>query len=96
MGTTADKLNKILETKQAIRQAIITKGVEVGEDTKFADYPSRIVAIQTGSGEGTGGASDAFFNLRTQNGTNMSYLFYSYPEIELNLSIAVLPSFKPK
>ena len=86
MGTTADKLNKILETKQAIRQAIITKGVDVGEDTKFADYPSKIAAIQTGSSEG-GSGSDAFFNLRTQNGTNMSYLFYSYPEIELDLSI---------
>ena len=83
MGTTADKLNKILETKQAIRQAIITKGVDVGEDTKFADYPSRIAAIQTGSGEGTG---DAFFNLRTQNGTDFSNLFYCYGGSELDLS----------
>lgn len=86
MGTTADKLNKILETKQAIRQAIITKGVDVGEDTKFADYPSRIAAIQTGSGEGTGGASDAFYNLRTDNGTNFSSLFYCYSGSELDLS----------
>ena len=86
MGTTADKLNKILETKQAIRQAIITKGVDVGEDTKFADYPSRIAAIQTGSGEGTGGASDAFFNMRTQNGTDFNNLFYSYTGSELDLS----------
>lgn len=86
MGTTADKLNKILETKQAIRQAIITKGVDVGEDTKFADYPSKIAAIQTGSGEGTGGASDAFFNMRTQNGTNMYALFTYYPGSELDLS----------
>lgn len=83
MGTTADKLNKILETKQAIRQAIITKGVDVGEDTKFADYPSRIAAIQTGSGEG---GSDAFFNMRTQNGTNFSNLFYNYSGSELDLS----------
>jgi surface protein len=87
MGTTADKLNKLLETKQAIRQAIITKGVDVGEDTKFADYPSRIAAIQTGSGEGTGGASDAFFNMRTQNGTNMYGLFCHYQGSELDLSI---------
>ena len=83
MGTTADKLNKILETKQAIKAAIISKGVDVGEDTKFADYPSRIAAIQTGSGEG---ASDAFFNLRTDNGTNMSYLFAYFPGSELDLS----------
>ena len=86
MGTTADKLNKILETKQAIRQAIITKGVDVGEDTVFADYPSRIAAIQTGSGEG-GSGSDAFYNMRTQNGTNMYGLFCYYPGNELDLSI---------
>lgn len=86
MGTTADKLNKLLETKQAIRQAIITKGVDVGEDTKFADYPNKIAAIQTGSGEGTGGASDAFYNMRTQNGTNMYALFCYYPGSELDLS----------
>jgi hypothetical protein len=83
MGTTADKLNKILETKESIKQAIIAKGVDVGEDTKFADYPSRIAAIQTGSGEGTG---DSFFNMRTDNGTNFSYLFYNYNGSELDLS----------
>ena len=72
---TSDKLNKILDTKAAIRNAIIDKGVEVGEDVVFADYPSRIAAIQTGSGEG---GSDDFFNARTQNGTNMDNLFYGF------------------
>ena len=45
---TADKLNKLLETKQAIKQAIIDKGVEVGEDIVFADYANKINGIQTG------------------------------------------------
>lgn len=83
MGTTADKLNKVLETKQAIKAAIISKGVDVPEGTVFADYPSKINAIQASSGEG---GSDAFYNMRTQNGTNFSNLFYNYAGSELDLS----------
>lgn len=81
--STADKLNAILNTKQAIKQAIISKGVEVADDTKFADYPAKINAIQAGGG---GISSDNFFNLRTNNGTDLSNLFYSYSGSELDLS----------
>lgn len=49
MNDTASKLNKILETKAAIKQAIIDKGVEVGEDTVFAEYPNKISEIEVGS-----------------------------------------------
>ena len=70
MGATSDKLNKLLETKAAIRQAILDKGVEVGEDVVFADYANKINNIQAGG--------DEFFNARTQNGTNMNNLFYSF------------------
>ena len=83
MGTTADKLNKLLETKAAIKQAIRDKGVGVSDDTVFAEYPDAIRRIETSSGEG---GSDEFFNLRTQNGTNFSNLFYSYTGSELDLS----------
>ena len=79
MGTTADKLNKLLETKAAIKQAIIDKGVDVGEDVVFADYASKISAIESGS-------NDEFLALRTSNGTNMSYLFYYYLGTELDVS----------
>lgn len=47
MGTTIDKLNKVLQTKAAIKAAIEAKGVTVG-DVKFADYPSKISAISGG------------------------------------------------
>ena len=77
---TADKLNKLLETKAAIRQAIIDKGVEVGEDTVFADYASKIDSIEVGGG------TDDFLAIRTQNGTDMRYLFYSYQGIDLDVS----------
>lgn len=47
MGTTADKLNKLSQTKAAIKAAIETKGVTVGNAT-FAKYPSKISAISGG------------------------------------------------
>ena len=85
--STADKLNKLLETKQAIKQAIIDKGVEVADDTKFADYPSKISSIESGSGEGGGDPYyEELFNQRTNNGTNISYLFNKCTASELNLS----------
>ena len=47
MGTTADKLNKILESKAAIKAAIEEKGVpDVGN--VLADYPEKIKSIQSG------------------------------------------------
>lgn len=48
MGTTTAKLQKILDTKEAIRTAIISKGVPVLETDTFASYPSKIVDISGG------------------------------------------------
>ena len=72
---TADKLNKLLETKAAIRQAIIDKGVEVGEDTVFADYADKINDIK----------GDDFVEMRTLNHTNYSGLFYAYKGDSLDI-----------
>lgn len=58
MGTTADKLNKILQTKAAIKTAIEAKGVSVGT-AKFADYPAKIATI---SGGGSGGIIENYLN----------------------------------
>ena len=69
MGTTADKLNKLLQTKQAIKQVIVDKGVDVGDDTKFSDYPAKINAIQTGD-------ADSVWNIVTNNWTRGEYMFY--------------------
>ena len=74
---TSDKLQKLLETKAQIRQAIIDKGVEVGEDVVFADYSNKIAAIETSGG------SDNFLALRTNNHTNYSSLFEGYKEDSL-------------
>ena len=50
MGTTADKLNKLKESKAAIKAAIEAKGVtDVGDI--LANYPSKIASIQSGASD---------------------------------------------
>ena len=49
MGTTADKLNKLIETKNNIKQAIINKGVSVSDVDSFSLYPEKINQISTSS-----------------------------------------------
>lgn len=49
MGTIAEKLQKLVNTKEAIRQAIIGKGQNVATSDTFASYPAKIGAIQTGT-----------------------------------------------
>ena len=44
---TADKLNKLLETKQAIKQAIIDKGGTVSNTDTFASYATKINELTT-------------------------------------------------
>lgn len=51
MGTTADKLNKLLETKTAIKDAIVAKGVAVADTDTFASYPAKIAEISGGGSD---------------------------------------------
>lgn len=48
MGTTADKLNKVLSTKADIKSAIIEKGVAVSDSDTFASYGNKIRSITSG------------------------------------------------
>lgn len=52
MGTTTDKLKKLLQTKEAIKTAIIGKNVSVSDSDPFSSYPSKINEISTGGGSG--------------------------------------------
>jgi len=47
----ADKLNYTLETKEAIKNAIKAKGVEVTDNDTFRSYADKISSIQVGSGD---------------------------------------------
>ena len=49
MGTIADKLNKILGTKSAIRQAIVDMGQSVIGTASFSSYAAKIRAISSDS-----------------------------------------------
>ena len=46
MGTISDKLNKIIQTKTDIKNAIIGKGISVSDSDAFSSYASKISQIQ--------------------------------------------------
>lgn len=47
MGTTADKLNKLISTKADLKAALIEKGQDPGD--VFSQYPAKVRAIKTDS-----------------------------------------------
>jgi len=48
MGTTSDKLNGVLLSKNNIKQSIINRGVAIPSDATFASYPNYIKQITGG------------------------------------------------
>lgn len=70
---TADKLSYLLDTKAAIKAAIINHGVSVSDTDTFRSYADKILAIPTGGdGGSTGGESneDALLTGRIVTYTN--------------------------
>lgn len=49
MGTITDKLNKLAETKSAIKTAIVNKGVSISDTDTFASYADKIASISGGT-----------------------------------------------
>lgn len=49
MGTTSEKLEYLNDTKTAIKDAIIAKGVEVPKETPFRQYAEKIGEIPSGN-----------------------------------------------
>ena len=87
-NTIADKLTYLNGTKDAIKQAIIGKGVEVTDTDTFRSYADKITSIQTGGGGGTGslvtGTKLAYSTFSTipdeyishlEQQTDLSYMF---------------------
>ena len=50
MGSIADKLTYLQETKTAIKNAIVTKGVTIGDTDTFRSYADKIREISGGGG----------------------------------------------
>lgn len=46
MSSTSDKLNKAIESKEAIKQALIDQGVDIDDTTTFAEYADKVRSIQ--------------------------------------------------
>ena len=76
MGTTAQKLNKLLETKEAIRTAINNKGGTLTTTDTFASYPSAIDSLPSGGGGSLKTLLDAT--------KSCYYLFYKYSGKSVN------------
>lgn len=72
-----DELSTLYNTKRSIKQAIISKGVDVPDDTVFADYANKIELI--------GNNDFDFFSMRTLNNTNYNWLFAHYKGTSLDL-----------
>lgn len=53
MGTVSDKLAYLQGTKNAIKDAIVSKGVDVPTGTTFREYATKIGNITTGGGTGS-------------------------------------------
>lgn len=51
MGTTANKLLYLQDTKVAIKEAIEAKGVSIQNGTTFRNYAAKIASITTGGGD---------------------------------------------
>lgn len=66
-----DKLDYLLDTKQAIKQAIIDKGQEVADTDTFRSYAEKIEAIETGGGED-------MLQARVDETNSCYYLFSNY------------------
>lgn len=85
MGTTAQKLNKILETKEAIRTAINNKGGTLTTTDTFASYPSAIDSLPSGGGGSLKTLLDAtqstYYLFKEYSGTNIDGLI-SYSDTE--------------
>lgn len=65
MGTSADKLNRLIQTKAEIKNAIIEKGVEVDSSTPFKDYANKIKEISGGGGSTEWQPDKEWFDIKT-------------------------------
>ena len=73
-GTTSDKLQGILNSKEDIRKAINEKGVKCGTDVVLSKYAEKIRAIEQGGSSSLG---------KTIGGTQLSLLTGTYDAAKL-------------
>ena len=78
-----NEINRLKRAKSNIRASLKTKiGLDIPEETKLDEYAKCIDDVESTCPHINGD----FYNLRTNNGTNYSYLFYNYKGNDLDLS----------
>ena len=101
MGTIAEKLTYLNETKNAIKEAIVNKGVSVNDSDTFRSYADKISSIEAGGGSGGDAEVEASFISSIDNslGANVTKLPSSLTSIgsrafyqSTNLALTKLPS----
>ena len=92
MGTTVEKLDKVLETKEEIRTAINNKGGTLTESDTFSSYSTAIDNIQTGSGENP--LQYVIDNQEGDGKPSCYYLFYFYKGTSLDNILKSLDTSK--
>ena len=82
------KTERLQNAKNAIKTSIENKGVTVDDGAKLDEYPALINSISGGGGGGSDSDYIApnFFELRTNGGTNLSYLLYGLNTETIDLS----------
>ena len=81
--TIADQITRLNNAKAAIKQSLANKGVEISDSALLDEYPALIDSIPM---EGGNPYYEDLYNLRTNNGTDMSGLFARCTVSELDLS----------
>ena len=71
MSTIANELLTLNSTKIAIKEAIINKGVDVGEEDTFASYANRISEI-SGGGDGGSDLTEYLINEKIDSFTSVT------------------------
>lgn len=91
MGTIADKLTYLQETKTAIKTAIENKGVSISDEDSFRSYSEKIDSITTGEGADLGIELD---NTKTRPIYNYNYMSYFITKVkEIPEQILAQPSW---
>lgn len=101
MGTIAEKLTYLNETKNAIKNAIVNKGVSVNDSDTFRSYADKISSIEAGGGTGGDAELEASFisSIDDSLGANVTKLPSGLTSIgarafyqKSNLALTELPS----
>lgn len=95
MGTTTEKLTYLQGTKDAIKNAIVAKGVEVPEGTTFRGYAEKVGEIQAGGGEPF--EIEVVLDNRASKNGRVSMGFYDSDgvKVELRESVTIKKTVNP-